>query len=498
METLGPFDDTPPEIPAVTPARAPRSKRRRWALGCAGLALVLLLACCSASYLVSKGGQSATAECGAATTSDEVLAGTAKADISPADRVYLGGYGIGAVRRSTGVLQSLYVRALAIRGLDGAPADTVIFAAVDSQGYFAAYQSGPYGLTDVRATVSRQLGIPASHILISATHSHAAPDTVGFWGGVPDSYLRLVHDQAIAALTQAMRALTPARLSVGTASIAGYSSSFGESSRGGQGSGTPWPTDTQLRVLRAVAAGDGRTIATLVNVSVHATALGSDNTLAAPDWPGVAVDDIERQLGGMALVMIGALGHTWPGAPPGTPAPADRLDAMRAYGRVIADRVMEAAAGALPITSPMLCAADRTFREVDTSAPLLLGLQVLGRSGHERILRSLAAPYFLSPNVLGAEAQVVRIGDTLFFAAPVEPYPSLLFALRDHFHASTLFLFGLVNDDLGYACQSGEYLGAVRESPTDEGLFIVNPSFGDDLVSQLVKGAEQIAGVRSR
>lgn len=498
METLGPTDDTPPEVAAVAPVRAPRSRRRRWARGCAGLVLVLVLVCCSTSFLVSKGGQSASADCGTAATSDEVLAGSAKEDISPADEVYLGGYGIGAVRRSTGVLQPLYVRALAIRGLDGAPADTVIFAAVDSQGYFAAYQSGPYGLADVRATISRQLGVPASHILISATHSHAAPDTVGFWGGVPDSYLRLVHDQAIAALTQAVQALVPTRLRVGTASIAGYTSSFGETSRGGQGSGAPWPTDTQLRVLRAVAVGDGRTIATLVNVSVHATALGSDNAMAAPDWPGVTADDIERQLGGMALVMIGAVGHTWPGMPPGTPAPASRLEAMRVYGQVIADRAVEAAAGALPIASPTLCAADRTFREVDTSAPLLLGLQVLGRPGQERILRSLAAPYFLPPNVLGVEAQVVRIGDTLFFAAPVEPYPSLLFALRDHFHASDVYFFGLVNDDLGYACQSGEYLGAVKESPTDEGLFIVNPSFGDELVDQLVKGAEQIAGVRAR
>ena len=160
------------------------------------LALIVLLVCCAGTLLVSYTGGTAAAACVAA-TDDQVLAGAAKADITPTEPVYLGGYGVGPVRLSTGSIQPLYVRALALRASDNLPAHTLVFAAIDSQGYFADYQSGPYGVDDIRATLARQLGLAADHIIIASTHSHAAPDTIGFWGGVPDSYLRVIHDQAV-------------------------------------------------------------------------------------------------------------------------------------------------------------------------------------------------------------------------------------------------------------------------------------------------------------
>ncbi len=454
--------------------------------------LVLLLLCCSTSLLVSLGGREASAACGPAASSDLVLAGAAKADISPQQPVYLGGYGIGPVRLSTGVMQPLFVRALAIRSVDNRPEHTLVFAALDSQGYFAAYQSGPYGIAAMRATLSAWLGIPTGNIIIASTHSHAAPDTVGFWGGVPASYLARVRDQTISAITQAVASLAPARLSAGSASINGDTSSFGDEARGGQGSGASWPADTQLRLLSAVSSADGHTIATLVNISVHPTALGASNTLASPDWPGVTTEELDSRLGGVSVLMIGALGHTWPGTPPGVSQPSDRTEAMRLYGDLMAQRALEAVSSAQPIAHPTLCAADIHFREADTAAPLLMGLQFFGRSGHERILRSLQAPYFLPPDVLGIEVETLRIGDLAFVAAPVEPYPSLLFALRQQVHAPLLFFFGLANDQLGYATQLGEYAGAVANSPTDEALFILSPNFGNDITAHLLAGAQQI------
>jgi hypothetical protein len=169
-----------------------------------------------------------------------------------------------------------------------------------------------------------------------------------------------------------------------------------------------------------------------------------------------------------------------------------RADAMRQYGTLIATRAIQAVVGASPVVASALCAASVRFREADTAAPLLLGLQLLGRPGHERILRSLGAPYFVPPAVLGVEVEALRVGDVVFLAAPVEPYPSLLFALRQRLHAGTVFLFGLANDDLGYAALASEYGGAVAASPTDEALFIVNPSFGDTLVQRLGEAAGRI------
>ena len=417
-----------------------------------------------------------------------VLVGAAKADISPQQPVYLGGYGFGPVRLSTGVLQPLYARALAIRAPDNRPEHTLIFAALDSQGYFAAYQSGPYGIADMRATISQRLQIPVANIVIASTHSHAAPDTVGFWGGVPAEYLRRVYNQTIAAITHAVTHLAPARLRSGTASIDGYVRSFGSDQPGQQ----PWLTDTQIRALQALSVQDGHSLATLLNVSVHPTALGASNTKAAPDWPGATATQLEQRFGGTAIIMIGALGHAWPGAPASLPQPNNRLEGMQRYGTYIAQQAISALQQARPIASPTLCAANRTFREVVTSAPLLTGLQFLGRSGHERILRSLTAPYFVPPDVLGIEVSAFRIGDEVFFAAPVEAYPSLFQKLRTQIPAFAAYFFGLANDQLGYATSLGEYAGALSNSPTDEALFIVAPTFGEDLVQQLSDAAHQI------
>ncbi|MBF6589789.1 MAG: neutral/alkaline non-lysosomal ceramidase N-terminal domain-containing protein [Ktedonobacterales bacterium] len=444
-------------------------------------ALLVLLLFGFASFLVSLGGASASASCAPAATSDLVLAGAAKADISPRQSLYLSGYGFGPARRSTGILQPLYARALALRGLDGQPTNTVVFVALDSQGYFAAYQAGPYGSDAIRAAVAARLGIPAPNVIIAATHSHAAPDTIGFWGGVPASYLAEVRDQTISAITQAVTALTPATLSAGNADLTGDTRSFGD-----------WPVDARLRTLRVTASPTGRTLATLLNISVHPTTLGATNTLVAPDWPGVTATAVERALGGTALVMPGALGHTWPALPPGTPPPTNQILFMQQYGQLLALRALAAVGAAQPVRAPTLCVADRRFREADTTAPLLLGLQLVGRSDHERLLRSLGQPAYVPPIALGVEVETIRVGNLVFFAAPVELYPSLLETLRQRVQAPQAFFFGLANDQLGYATPAGEYLRAVRASPTDEALFIINPTFGDAIVDQLTAGARQV------
>lgn len=452
-----------------------------------GAVVVLVMLCCGSSLLVARGGSTSTGGCDPATAGDALLAGAAKADISPAVPVYLGGYGFGPVRRSTGVLHPLYVRALALRQPGAPAAATVIFAAIDSQGYFAAYQTGPFGFDAIRAQVATTLGIPAAHVILVSTHSHAAPDTVGFWGGVPASYPSLVRRQAVAAITQAVGALAPARLSAGTDSVGDLERSFGEGV-------ASWPVDTQLRVLH-VTAPDGQTLATLVNVSIHPTALPASNTLADPDWPGITATALEQRLGGTAIIMVGALGHTWPQLSAVTPSSsASSVAAMEAYGEAIADRAIAALDTATAIGDPRVCVADVHFRELDITAPLLLVLQLAGRPGHERILRSLASPYYVPPFALGVEVELVRIGGVLLAAAPIEAYPSLLFALRTRLHAAELFFLGLAGDQLGYACEPGEWPGAVKNSPSDEALFIVNPRLGDDLVDALVRADRDLGG----
>src|ERR1051325_1780819 len=71
----------------------------------------------------------------------EFSVGAATVDITPATPQYLGGYG-NMTAPTANAADPLQVRAFFVRRGSGA----VAFASVDSQGWFAAYQEGPFGV----------------------------------------------------------------------------------------------------------------------------------------------------------------------------------------------------------------------------------------------------------------------------------------------------------------------------------------------------------------
>ncbi len=144
-----------------------------------------------------------TAACSASESSGEYCVGASKREITPSSPVYLGGYGFGPVRLSTGVRNPIYARAIAIsRG-----ERTAVFCAIDTQGHFLAYQEGGarYGCADIRRRVSNDAGIPERAIIIASTHDHSGPDDIGVWGGLPPEYLNFAADQTVAAIESALR-----------------------------------------------------------------------------------------------------------------------------------------------------------------------------------------------------------------------------------------------------------------------------------------------------
>src|SRR3954454_2254663 len=152
---------------------------------------------------------------------------------------YLGGYGFSdfkvanrkqipgtSGRYATGILgDGAHSRAFAVSDKK----HTIVLSQIETQGYFAAYKAGPYGINEIRKDASRAIAALAAHnpsatpvptpsqILVDSDHSHGGPDTVGVWGGVPKSYLQLVHNQTVRAIVDAWKALRPATLSYGVA-----------------------------------------------------------------------------------------------------------------------------------------------------------------------------------------------------------------------------------------------------------------------------------------
>src|SRR4051794_26501769 len=149
--------------------------------------------------------------------------GAATRDITPVGQVNLGGFGLGdgtlpdnpAISRGgVGTAKNERIGARAIVFDDGKKAIAV--ADIETQGMFAAYEDGPYGLADIAAEGAKQVkDLPADHILIASDHTHSGPDTIGAWGGVPNDYLKRIHDQAVDAIVTAYKERRPADVVAG-------------------------------------------------------------------------------------------------------------------------------------------------------------------------------------------------------------------------------------------------------------------------------------------
>jgi len=195
------------------------------------------------------------------------LVGAATADITPDGQINLGGFGLGdgsspvvnAVSSRGGVAgpssdpdgnpERIRSRALVV----GDGKNTVVIADIETQGVFAAYEAGSYGLRDMAAKAAALTGIPAAHILIASDHTHHGPDTIGAWGGVSEAYLKLVFDRTVSAITAAyeQRQYTDLRAGTSDASDLIYNQGCTEALKPGQ--------DTGLHGSRRLpGAGQGR------------------------------------------------------------------------------------------------------------------------------------------------------------------------------------------------------------------------------------------------
>ncbi len=443
-------------------------------------------------------------------------AGFAKRDITPnaivappSGNVNLGGFGLGCsplgCRLSTGVLDPVWARAMVI----GNGTTAAAFVEIDNQGMFAAYkpETGMRGLLDIRknaAAACPQLAI--NRILINTDHSHAGPDTIGAWGGVPASYTNYIHDQAVAAIAAACDTMVEADLYVGTVTTLPLpdpnrllNSQFDTPPND--------EVDLDLRVIRAFNHATGQPLGTFINFAAHATVMGSGNTKISPDWPAPVNNNAEAELGGISVTMVADVGRTQPnrGVPSGDTncALITNGDARGNchYGRRVSDLVNQAAANAVPLRGTTISGNRRFFFEPAENGGLL-GLLLIGQAINVPISRSEIPP-FLEGNTLGTEASAVRVGDTLFACMPGEGYPFIQFTLEDQVQAAHHFNFGLCNDQLGYLIAPIDGYADVAAAsvdpsdPTDpvgndNALFNVSPEIGDHVTCLILKAARQI------
>ncbi|MHB8512066.1 MAG: PKD domain-containing protein [Actinomycetota bacterium] len=446
--------------------------------------------------------------------------GVAVENIDPLAPAYLGGYGAGpaggTIRRHinplTGKPEELTVRAIAI----ASRSNVIELASVDSQGWFAGYQEGPYGITDVRnaaAAYLRNHGAPnasSGDIIVSSLHEHAVPSLYGIFSPAAANlpYLKFVASKTTQALEEAFANIRPATITVGTADapwLGGGGTAEGNEFQG-------WKRDGSLVALWAHDATTDETIATYVSEPAYpnivfgpADLVGTTSeTLISPDFPAYAEAQIEQRLGGVAILASGSLANqaspmqadiaTSPDLPK-----VDGFAQTRAFddiiqmGSAVANETFGALATGHLITTDFVGGADRHVVSVATNpADLALGYLNVAGDGEDwspvgQTLtiypddRSLAPPYAYGV-AFGTWVTTVRIGDLALVSEPGEYFGSIREALSKGIHAPDgVFVIGAAQDFLGYEYPA--YDTPFTNMGGDELIFGPSVTLGDQTVT---------------
>ena len=278
------------------------------------------------------------------TRKSQLLAGAAKVDITPQDLT-----GLTNLWRNPfdGVHDRIYLRALVV--------DNGIHTAA-----IVASDLLEYGdTTVVRDRVTQEVGIPADHIIITASHAHntprvgsVSPGATAYKGGpATQAYTKVIYDQIVAVVQQTKAALQPARVGIGTGQADVNTNRDEYTAEGWKlGVNPNGPSDKTVWVVKFETT-SGDPIAILMNYAVHAVVLGPDNTLVSGDLAGVAERYVEQYYDDkvVALWTIGAAGDQNPkymswdttysqkDREPGYPL-------MNALGQIVGEEVVRVAA----------------------------------------------------------------------------------------------------------------------------------------------------------
>lgn len=386
-------------------------------------------------YLLSSGFPPAVE---AGSSASDFYAGAHKVDITPLRSVYMGGQSLD--RKSQGVHDPLSCRALAMKSGE----TTVVIASLDVLGL---------SYIDVEA-IRSGVPLPKENILITATHNHSGPDTVGMYGkslskrlsvakpfgppfrlpslgnfpiasGRDERYVAYLRSAAINCVNGAIQNLEPAELI------------FSQSSRTdlSRNSRVPDSLDPTMAVLRAVNK-EGKTIAVLFNFGVHAEVLKGKKEISA-DFLGQVYREVEREFGGAAIFVNGALGAMVGPSENGKRVKSD-WESMEKYGERFAEAVILTARDGWRVENPDI----KVKREV---------LKIPLQNFRFRLAITLGLmPERAADGYVTSEINFWRVGPAWIVTVPGEPYPAFAELLRQQMRGEPNFIFSLTNDELGY------------------------------------------------
>ncbi len=339
------------------------------------------------------------------------------------DAIWFGGFT--ADLAMIGKHDSIWARALVLRTGE----TTVAIVSLDLVGVF--YDD----VKRIRARIAAQVkDHDIDYVLVSATHNHEGPDTMGYWGpemasGVNKAYLAEVLDKAAKAVVDAAAGMKKVKLVA--SQIRTGAAGFLRDSR------DPRIFNDQLIALKLDDATTGETVATVVNWGNHPEVLSNHNNYLTSDFCHYVREGMEQAipavgdlpalpaLGGVAIYLQGTVGGLMTPLRVDVPARDGTLkthsdwDKAEALGINVAVKAREALAVGEEIAAPRLSVwAKRLLLAVDNNTLVLAFLakifdrEAINEGGQLKLM---------------TEVTLIRLGPITFFSFPGEVTPEIIY-----------------------------------------------------------------------
>jgi hypothetical protein len=346
--------------------------------------------------------------------------GYAQEVITPSlDRpVYLAGFG--QDRRAETVHDDLYVRVLALSDDE----TTLVLCALDLVGFFQ---------NDVREVIQRvRVENPQVQVVISSTHTHHGPDTMGLWGpddktpGVDADYLADLKEKIVQTISNSLTLeFEVTAIKTGSIQVPWVAKNFRD----------PEIVDNELTVLQFLS-GAHQPLATIYDFPCHPEVLWEQNPHITSDYPASLRKTVENETRSPCIFFSGALGGMMsPNVEEHSFEEAEEMGVTLAEaGLDIIQKTKEIA--------PRLSFVHQTFsvklRNILFKIAIRRGLFPEPRDRRGQVT---------------TEVNLIQIGDCWLVTVPGELLPKLGLAIKNKLRAagaSVTGVIGLANDELGY------------------------------------------------
>ncbi len=314
---------------------------------------------------------------------------------------------------------------------------TVAHCVVDAIGYFQDEEA------QIRADLDPALGVDL--LMMGATHDHQAQDTTGLWGptetvtGYDEDYMRRIRAAAVSAITEAVHAARPAKMSI--ASIAAEDPD-GDMVHYVTDTRDPVIIDDRMHVMQFDGE-DGKPIVTVVNWAAHPDSLGSDNHYLSSDFVHYLRESVAAGTGSDVVFVNGAQGgqigpgDVQPLLPDGTALPTARtFQFIDAWGEELARLALRAFDARTEVPSPKLrfvhSAWDVHVENVAYHAAARIGLIRKNFYGYDP-KRPLTDPD--NAPLTRTEAAYLTLGPASIITCPGELLPELFVGGYDGSHS---------------------------------------------------------------